>query len=943
MNRSFIEALKDFVQNTFGLREGETLRALLMQANIFLLISTLLMVKPTANALFLDKIGVDELPIAFILVAISAAIISTFYSRGLNNRSLSSIIYWTLYSSIFVLIIFGLLLRLNFLEGWILYLFYIWVSLFAVLSASQFWIMANLVFNAREAKRLFGFIGAGAIAGGIFGGYLTTLLAPMIGSENLLFVCATFLALCIPIVRSIWRRGQVAESAYLKHEKRVTKPSKHPFKLIVQSKHLSFLASIIGVSVIVAKLVDYQFSAMAAVAIIDPDELTAFFGFWFSTFNLVSLLIQLFLTARIVGVLGVGTSLLFLPGGILFGAILLFFIPELWAAIFIKLADGSLKQSINKAGIELIALPIPSIIKNQTKTYIDVFIDSVATGISGLILIFVISALNLSTLTISVIIAVLVCIWIYFVIKIKGAYLESFRQKVDEVNELPSGNKVKLDNQASILGGLSKVLKKGSEKQIIFALKKLKEIQDERLYQAAKQLLKHPSADIRALALQTLYYFKNQPLLQEAYALTNDPTQKVKIAAFQYLIEHHEENIFELVDRFLNDPDEKVSTAALISLAKETRDNYVLKSRFGLENRIQIEIKKLEDYPTEKQRRFHHISLLKAIGYADLPSFYPFIQSGFSHPGRDIVLNAIQAAGYTTSKEMIPYLMSALEEDHLAATAIEALALYGQGIISVLDNISQTTPLKTKAIKEFPKILEQFPTQGAVDVLFRLLDWQEGNVRLAALRALNKLKKQSPHLNYHQKDILIRITEEARTFKDTLSILYVQNSMVDSLERNPEQQARQQLVALLEKRLDRHLERIFRLLGLKYPPDDVLNIYNSLHSQENDHRVTALEFLDNLLENNLKKVLIPIIETALLDAISAEAIRELKVKIPNEEECFGLLLNEADLKVKLAVLALLATIPKATYRKLIESSTNNPHEKVRQTARKILQNLDEKA
>jgi hypothetical protein len=51
-------------------------------------------------------------------------------------------------------------------------------------------------FDAREAKRLFGFIGPGAIAGSIFGGYLTSLLAPYIGSENLLFVCA---ALPIPL------------------------------------------------------------------------------------------------------------------------------------------------------------------------------------------------------------------------------------------------------------------------------------------------------------------------------------------------------------------------------------------------------------------------------------------------------------------------------------------------------------------------------------------------------------------------------------------------------------------------------------------------------------------------------------------------------------------------------------------------------------------------
>nr|WP_262496369.1 hypothetical protein [Nonlabens ulvanivorans] len=42
--------------------------------------------------------------------------------------------------------------------------------------------MANVIFNIREAKRLFGFIGAGGIAGGIAGGYVTSILVPFTGN-----------------------------------------------------------------------------------------------------------------------------------------------------------------------------------------------------------------------------------------------------------------------------------------------------------------------------------------------------------------------------------------------------------------------------------------------------------------------------------------------------------------------------------------------------------------------------------------------------------------------------------------------------------------------------------------------------------------------------------------------------------------------------------------
>ena len=128
----------------------------------------------------------------------------------------------------------------------------------------------------------------------------------------------------------------------------------------------------------------------------DEDELTAFFGFWFSSFSILSLLIQLFLTRKVVGVFGVGISLYILPAGILIGALTILFVPGLWSAVFIKSADGSLKQSINKSAIELLALPVPTEIKNQAKTFIDVVVDSLATGLSGIILITLVNVLAIS-------------------------------------------------------------------------------------------------------------------------------------------------------------------------------------------------------------------------------------------------------------------------------------------------------------------------------------------------------------------------------------------------------------------------------------------------------------------------------------------------------------------------------------------------------------------
>ena len=186
--------------------------------------------------------------------------------------------------------------------------------------------------------------------------------------------------------------------------------AERPLRLIKNSKHLTYLALITVFAVLVARLVDYQFSAISSSRIADEDELTAFFGFWFSNFSIISLLIQLFLTRKIVGVLGVGISLYILPAGLLIGALTILFLPGLWSAVFIKSADGSLKQSINKSAIELLALPVPTEIKNQAKTFIDVVVDSLATGLSGIILITLVNGLSLPIWVISMTI-ILLLVW----------------------------------------------------------------------------------------------------------------------------------------------------------------------------------------------------------------------------------------------------------------------------------------------------------------------------------------------------------------------------------------------------------------------------------------------------------------------------------------------------------------------------------------------------
>ena len=167
---SVLTILKTYILKVFDLKEEELHKTLLLQLNIFIIITTLLIVKPTINSLFLSELTSDALPLGYVLTAMMAIIGSYFYDKALENYPLNIIIDRTLIGSVISLIVFAFALNFNLGIGYLLYIPYVWVAIFGLLTASQFWILANLVYNVREAKRVFGFIGAGAIAGGIFGG-----------------------------------------------------------------------------------------------------------------------------------------------------------------------------------------------------------------------------------------------------------------------------------------------------------------------------------------------------------------------------------------------------------------------------------------------------------------------------------------------------------------------------------------------------------------------------------------------------------------------------------------------------------------------------------------------------------------------------------------------------------------------------------------------------
>ncbi len=182
--------------------------------------------------------------------------------------------------------------------------------MFGVLAPAQVWMLANYVLTPREARRLFGFVGAGATLGATAGGFLSRVLARAIGAESLLVLAAALLLAATFFVRALWSRRPDASRA---RGPVTEEPARHGLRsslqLVLGSAHLRAIAGIVVLSSFVTSVCGWQLNAMAQQAYTGKDALAAFFGGFQAWTGVLCVVTTLLFTAGILRRFGLGPVL----------------------------------------------------------------------------------------------------------------------------------------------------------------------------------------------------------------------------------------------------------------------------------------------------------------------------------------------------------------------------------------------------------------------------------------------------------------------------------------------------------------------------------------------------------------------------------------------------------------------------------------------------------
>jgi len=198
-------------------------------------------------------------------------------------------------------------------------------------------------------------------------------------------------------------------------------------------------------------------------------------------------------------------------------------------------------------------------------------------------------------------------------------------------------------------------------------------------------------------------------------------------------------------------------------------------------------------------------------------------------------------------------LIEKLADRRVRQDSREALVKFGGGITAVL-SLRLCDPRESMRIRMcIPRTLALGGTQDGANMLTRVLHHFDFPLDFEVLKGLNKLHAAFPQIRLDT----VRVVDAIHTEREIYDHLWnVQTWLKLNATRDPVPDLLMRAVA---ERMEQRLERIFRLVGLLYPPHDIHAVYYNCQVKP-ALRASAIEFLDNLLDASLKQIVIPLLE-----------------------------------------------------------------------------------
>jgi ATP:ADP antiporter, AAA family len=803
---------------------------------LFLLVGAHTLLETARDSLFLRTQPVSRLPWVYLAVAVAVLVVTPAQVWLMRRKSGALVLTTTLLVATGLTAGFWAATKTSMVVN----AFYVWTALFSSLVFAQFWLGPADAFDTGQAKRLFGFIGAGGLLGAVVGASAAKLVLMVAPTRTLLLVSAG-LTLGAAVVAGVWRTPTRAPAPDIVVLRAVPQETVH-------DPYLRLLTLLALVPALAATLVDYVFKATVAAHVL-PHNIPGVIANAYVAQTLLGLVVEVLAVRFLLGNEGVTRSLLLLPVALLAAATGFAVASTVVLATCLKVLDGGLRPSLHRVSTEVLYLPVAPAKRRLLKPSIDTVGQRGGQSAASLVLLLVQNLGSPPTL-VAVAIAGAAVGWLQIIRALRSRYVQLFRAQLAsgraEAFRLP-------DLDLEVAQTLVAALGSAQTHEVLTAMDLLAHYGRLRLVPGL--ILYHPDALVVRAALAHFDGSERADVDALLPFLLKHPDEIVRAAGVRRWVAAARP-VAEL-QKLAQDSSLLVRAAALVALSGTAASATVVGELEATARNGSVE-----------ERR----ALARAVADAPRPDLTPLLEALCAFPDvetRREVIRSTRQLVPAGAAELVPGLSAMLAEPALRSVARDALVAIGTPALEWLAGQLRDEATPFHVAREIPATVARFPHQRAVPVLLeRIASPKGGLVRFRALRALNQIRRERPEASFQRSSLEAALSIElSKVFRNRA--LRLAASQYDSSAK-AECPASGLLLGMLEGKEAMAIERAFRVLQLLLPYERVEHVYLAWRSHRRVLRVAAEELLSELLKAPWREPLLAVVDP---EALGGGAIR----------------------------------------------------------------------
>lgn len=258
------------------------------------------------------------------------------------------------------------------LRVWIDRIFYVWTSVFALFVVTVFWGFLADCFDNNQAKRLFSFIAVGSSLGGMAGSAATAGLVEALPAFSLLLLACVPLEIASRCAIALHKRFDTGSVQKLGEADKFIKGTAFSgMKAVFSSKYLMGIAAFIALMTFISTMLYFQQASLIADAFADRSARTVFYAKIDLLVSALTIIFQVYLTARIIKWLGVGITLAIIPTVMTVGFIGLGLYPTLTMLVIVQVIYRAGRYGLTKPAREILWTVLGREAKYKSKPFLD--------------------------------------------------------------------------------------------------------------------------------------------------------------------------------------------------------------------------------------------------------------------------------------------------------------------------------------------------------------------------------------------------------------------------------------------------------------------------------------------------------------------------------------------------------------------------------------------